>query len=97
MNPMAKLLKSAADAMPARAEHQDHRFTVEPIWLEWLALGGLLVEMAQGLGIALLTTMVGLVGNSLLGLQRTRPDRYADALVADCQRAGLAVSQDSPR
>ena len=245
MNPMAKLLKSAADALPARAEHQDNRFTVEPIWLDWLALGGLLafgawllglrgvwalllnsdptgltlvivvifvastlwcgarsrelqrqrshlqavrgggtggntgghtgghtggwageylaalrarprddnapldllVEMAQGphhtawwvngiqlklgllgkvigfsvlalqigniqsfdpnqtqdllksltqgLGIALLTTMVGLVGNILLGLQLTRLDRYADALVADCQRAGLAVSQDS--
>jgi hypothetical protein len=34
--------------------------------------------------------MVGLVGNILLGLQLTRLDRYADALVADIQRAGLA-------
>ena len=57
----------------------------------------LLKSLTQGLGIALLTTMVGLVGNILLGLQLTRLDRYADALVADCQRAGLAISQDSPR
>ena len=49
----------------------------------------LLKSLTQGLGIALLTTMVGLVGNILLGLQLTRLDRYADALVADCQRTGL--------
>ena len=49
----------------------------------------LLKSLTQGLGIALLTTMVGLVGNILLGLQLTRLDRYADALVADCQRQGL--------
>lgn len=49
----------------------------------------LLKSLTQGLGIALLTTMVGLVGNILLGLQLTRLDRYADAFVADCQRAGL--------
>ena len=40
----------------------------------------------------LLTTMVGLVGNILLGLQLTRLDRYADQLVADCQRAGLTIA-----
>ena len=34
--------------------------------------------------------MVGLVGNILLGLQLTRLDRYADALVVDAQRLGLA-------
>ena len=51
----------------------------------------LLKSLTAGLGIALLTTMVGLVGNILLGLQLTRLDRFADALVADCQRAGLAV------
>lgn len=51
----------------------------------------LLKSLTTGLGIALLTTMVGLVGNILLGLQLTRLDRYADALVADCQRAGLAT------
>jgi hypothetical protein len=56
----------------------------------------LLKSLTQGLGIALLTTMVGLVGNILLGLQLTRLDRYADALVADCQRAGLHIGQ-TPR
>lgn len=50
----------------------------------------LLKNLTSGLGIALLTTMVGLVGNILLGLQLTRLDRYADALVADTQRHGLA-------
>ena len=57
----------------------------------------LLKSLTQGLGIALLTTMVGLVGNILLGLQLTRLDRFADALVADCQRVGLAVARDAPR
>jgi hypothetical protein len=52
----------------------------------------LLKSLTQGLGIALLTTMVGLVGNILLGLQLTRLDRFADQLVADCQRAGLQVA-----
>ena len=52
----------------------------------------LLKSLTSGLGIALLTTMVGLVGNILLGLQLTRLDRYADAFVADCQRAGLHVA-----
>ena len=55
----------------------------------------LLKSLTAGLGIALLTTMVGLVGNILLGLQLTRLDRFADALVADCQRAGLAISKAS--
>lgn len=55
----------------------------------------LLKSLTTGLGIALLTTMVGLVGNILLGLQLTRLDRFADALVADCQRAGLAVAAGS--
>lgn len=49
----------------------------------------LLRNLTSGLGVALLTTMVGLVGNILLGLQLTRLDRYADALVADIQRSGL--------
>jgi len=49
----------------------------------------LLRSLTAGLGVALLTTMVGLVGNILLGLQLTRLDRYADRLVADCQRRGL--------
>ncbi|WP_298829289.1 hypothetical protein [uncultured Piscinibacter sp.] len=51
----------------------------------------LLRSLTTGLGVALLTTMVGLVGNILLGLQLTRLDRYADALVADAQRHGLDV------
>ena len=50
----------------------------------------LLRSLTTGLGVALLTTMVGLVGNILLGLQLTRLDRYADRLVADIQRLGLA-------
>jgi hypothetical protein len=49
----------------------------------------LLRSLTSGLGVALLTTMVGLVGNILLGLQLTRLDRYADALVAELQRLGL--------
>ncbi|HEY1131660.1 MAG TPA: hypothetical protein VGF12_19790 [Roseateles sp.] len=51
----------------------------------------LLRSLTAGLGVALLTTMVGLVGNILLGLQLTRLDRFADALVADIQRASLAA------
>ena len=51
----------------------------------------LLRSLTTGLGVALLTTMVGLVGNILLGLQLTRLDRYADALVTDIQRRGLAA------
>ncbi|MEO5735923.1 MAG: MotA/TolQ/ExbB proton channel family protein, partial [Variovorax sp.] len=50
----------------------------------------LLRSLTTGLGVALLTTMVGLVGNILLGLQLTRLDRYADQLVAEIQRTGLA-------
>jgi hypothetical protein len=49
----------------------------------------LLRSLTTGLGVALLTTMVGLVANILLGLQLTRLDRYADALVAELQRRGL--------
>jgi hypothetical protein len=51
----------------------------------------LLRSLTQGLGVALLTTMVGLVGNIILGLQLTRLDRFADALVATAQQAGLKV------
>jgi hypothetical protein len=49
----------------------------------------LLRSLTTGLGVALLTTMVGLVGNILLGLQLTRLDRFADDLVAQAQRHGL--------
>ncbi|MEY2686600.1 MAG: hypothetical protein RL375_798 [Pseudomonadota bacterium] len=54
----------------------------------------LLKSLTSGLGIALLTTMVGLVGNILLGLQLTRLDRFADTLVAEVQRRGLRVRAD---
>jgi hypothetical protein len=47
----------------------------------------LLKSLTTGLGVALLTTMVGLVGNIVLGLQLTRLD--ADALVADAQRHAI--------
>jgi hypothetical protein len=49
----------------------------------------LLKSLTTGLGVALLTTMVGLIGNIVLGIQLTRLDRYADTLVADCQREGI--------
>lgn len=49
----------------------------------------LLKSLTAGLGVALLTTMVGLVGNIVLGLQLTRLDRYADRLLADAQAQGL--------
>ena len=52
----------------------------------------LLKALTSGLGIALLTTMVGLVGNILLGMQLTRLDRYADALITDVQQLGIERS-----
>jgi hypothetical protein len=55
----------------------------------------LLRSLTAGLGVALLTTMVGLVGNILLGLQLTRLDRFADELVAQAQRHGLQVAAGS--
>ncbi len=54
----------------------------------------LLKNLTAGLGVALLTTMVGLVANILLGLQLTRLDRYADALVAAAQQQGLAQRRE---
>jgi hypothetical protein len=45
------------------------------------------------LGVALLTTMVGLVGNILLGLQLTRMDRFADDIVAQAQRHGMRIAR----
>ena len=56
----------------------------------------LLRSLTTGLGVALLTTMVGLVGNIVLGLQLTRLDRYADSLVADCQRIGIERNAPLP-
>ena len=56
----------------------------------------LLKTLTGGLGIALLTTAVGLVANMLLGLQLTRLDRCADTLLADAMQfadTGLAAQQ----
>jgi hypothetical protein len=49
----------------------------------------LLKSLTGGLGIALLTTVTGLTGNILLGLQLMRLDRFADALVADALALSL--------
>ncbi len=49
----------------------------------------LLKNLTAGLGVALLTTMVGLVGNILLGLQLTRLDRFADEIVTRAQLYGM--------
>lgn len=49
----------------------------------------LLKSLTGGLGIALLTTVTGLTGNILLGLQLMRLDRFADALVADALAKSL--------
>ncbi len=57
----------------------------------------LLKSLTSGLGVALLTTMVGLIGNILLGLQLTRLDRYADEFVTQAQRHGLSVSSAGQR
>jgi len=51
----------------------------------------LLKSLTAGLGVALLTTMVGLVGNILLGLQLTRLDRFADDIVSRAQMHGMAI------
>lgn len=51
----------------------------------------LLKSLTAGLGVALLTTMVGLVGNILLGLQLTRLDRFADDIVTRAQMHGMAI------
>lgn len=56
----------------------------------------MLKSLTGGLGIALLTTITGLAGNILLGLQLMRIDRFADALVAETlllgeQRAAQTV------
>ena len=55
----------------------------------------LLKSLTTGLGVALLTTMVGLVGNILLGVQLTRLDRYADELVTVAQQHGLSINPRS--
>lgn len=54
----------------------------------------LLKSLTAGLGVALLTTMVGLVGNILLGLQLTRLDRFADEIVALAQMHSIALTTE---
>jgi hypothetical protein len=54
----------------------------------------LLKNLTGGLGIALLTTVTGLCGNILLGLQLMRLDRYADTLVADILMWQPAANKD---
>ena len=54
----------------------------------------LLKNLTGGLGIALLTTVTGLCGNILLGLQLMRLDRYADTLVADILMWQPATDKD---
>ena len=51
----------------------------------------LLKSLTSGLGVALLTTMVGLVGNILLGLELTRLDRFADEIIERAQEIGLTI------
>lgn len=51
----------------------------------------MLRDLTAGLGVALLTTMVGLVANILLGLQLTRLDRFADDFTAQAQKHGLRI------
>jgi biopolymer transport protein ExbB/TolQ len=43
----------------------------------------MLKTLTGGLGIALLTTAVGLVANMLLGVQLVRLDRCGDGILAD--------------
>jgi hypothetical protein len=50
----------------------------------------MLKSLTGGLGIALLTTITGLSGNILLGLQLMRIDRFADTLVAEILTQGEA-------
>ncbi|MFM1906752.1 MAG: hypothetical protein RLZZ591_429 [Pseudomonadota bacterium] len=57
----------------------------------------LLKNLTGGLGIALLTTMTGLAGNILLGLQLMRLDRFADGLVAQSLALSLEAQATEPQ
>ncbi len=57
----------------------------------------LLKNLTAGLGVALLTTMVGLIGNILLGLQLTRLDRYADDIVSRAQLHAMQTDSQQIR
>lgn len=58
----------------------------------------MLKSLTGGLGIALLTTITGLAGNILLGLQLMRLDRFADTLVAETLQLGemAAAAPEGP-
>lgn len=56
----------------------------------------MLKSLTGGLGIALLTTITGLSGNILLGLQLMRIDRFADTLVAEILQRGEAAASQTP-
>jgi hypothetical protein len=56
----------------------------------------MLKSLTGGLGIALLTTITGLSGNILLGLQLMRIDRFADTLVAEILTQGEAQAIKAP-
>lgn len=56
----------------------------------------MLKSLTGGLGIALLTTITGLSGNILLGLQLMRIDRFADTLVAEILQRGEAAASRTP-
>ncbi len=49
----------------------------------------LLRNMNRGMGVALLTTLVGLIGNMILGWQLLQLDRTADTLVSQAVKKGL--------
>jgi hypothetical protein len=49
----------------------------------------LLKNMTRGMGVALLTTLVGLIGNMVLGWQLLMLDRFADQLVAQIVQTGV--------
>jgi MotA/TolQ/ExbB proton channel family len=50
----------------------------------------LLRNMTRGMGVALLTTLVGLIGNMILGWQLLQLDRTADALVSQTVKKGMS-------
>ena len=50
----------------------------------------LMQQMTQGMGVAMNTTMVGLVASMLLGLQYLMLDRFADRLVVDVVEMGFS-------
>ena len=56
----------------------------------------LMQQMTQGMGVAMNTTMVGLVSSMLLGVQYLLLDRHADQLVVQGVQLGEALSSSTP-